>query len=70
MLPQYDTEEEALSLLEKVCAEIKEQLDGWYRVPSSWPVNRDFDTFQLWFEYRFHSMLVDLCEDPLEHDEL
>jgi hypothetical protein len=54
-----------------VCGEIFEaQLDGWYRVPSSWPVNRDFDMFQLWFECRFHSMLVDLCEDPLERDEL
>ena len=37
---------------------------------SSWPINRDFDLFKRWFEYRFHSMLVDLCEDPLECDEL
>ena len=29
-----------------------------------------FLMFQRWFEYRFHSMLVDLCEDPLERDEL
>jgi hypothetical protein len=69
--PAYDTEEEALSHLEEVCGEIFQgQLDGWYRVPSSWPVNRDFDMFQRWFEYRFHSMLVDLCEDPLVLDEL
>ena len=47
LLPPYDTEEEALSQLEKVCAEtFEEQLDGWYRVPSSSPVHRDFDTFQ------------------------
>jgi hypothetical protein len=71
LLRPYDIEEEALSHLEEVCREIFEgQLDGWYRVPSSWPVNRDFDMFQRWFEYRFHSMLVDLCEDPLERDEL
>ena len=71
LLPPYDTEEEALTHLEEVCAEIfEEQLDGWYRVPSSWPDNRTFDIFKRWFEYRFHSMLVDLCEDPLEHDEL
>ena len=69
--PPYDTEEEAFTHLEEVCAEIFEkQLDGWYRVASSWPVNRTFDIFKRWFEYRFHSMLVDLCEDPLEHDEL
>jgi len=39
------------------------QVGGWYRVPSSWPVSRDFDLIKRWFEYRFHSMLVDLCED-------
>jgi hypothetical protein len=71
LLPSYDTEEEALSHLEEVCGEIfEEQLDGWYRVPSSWPINRDFDLFKRWFEYRLHSMLVDLCKDPLERDEL
>src|SRR5215469_4058826 len=70
LLPPYDTEEEALTHLEEVCAEIfEEQLVGWYRVPSSRPVNRNLDTFKCWFEYRFHSMLVDLCGDPLEHDE-
>ena len=55
---------------ERKAATTVAQLVGWYRVPSSWPVNRTFDTFKRWFEYRFHSMLVDLCEDPLEHDEL
>src|SRR5215469_2457564 len=39
------------------------QVGGWYRVPSSWPVSRDFDLIKRWFEYRFHSMLVDLGED-------
>ena len=71
LLPTRDSEEEALGHLEQVCGEIfEEQLYGWYRVPSSWPVNRDFDTLKRWFECRFHSMLVDLCEDPLEHEEL
>ena len=71
LLPPYDTEEEALSHLEDVCGEIfEEQLDGWYRVPSSWPINRDFDLFKRSFEYRFHSILVDLSEDPLERGEL
>jgi hypothetical protein len=70
LLPSWDCEEEALGHLEQVCGEIfEEQLDGWLRIPSSWPVSRDFGTFKRWFEYRFHSMLVDLCEDPLEHDE-
>ena len=33
LLPSYDTEEEALTHLEEVCAEIfEERLDSWYRV--------------------------------------
>src|SRR5262249_18518686 len=72
LLPPYDTEEGgSTQSSEEMCGEIFEaQLDGWYRVPSSWPVSRDFDMFKRWFEYSFHSMLVDLGEDPLESDEL
>src|SRR5450759_3864405 len=71
LLPEYDTDQQARGHLKEVCGEIfEEQLNGWYRVPSVWPVDRDFDTFNGWFEYRFHSMLVDLCEEPVVHDEL
>jgi hypothetical protein len=71
LLPEYDTEEEALGHLKKVCGEIfEEQLDGWYRVPSVWPVDRGFDAFKLWFEYHFHSVLIDFCDGALIHDEL
>ena len=69
LLPEYDTEEEARGYLREHCSEIfEEQLDGWYRVPSAWPVDRTFDTFTRWFEYSFHSVLVDLCDDPLMLD--
>jgi hypothetical protein len=71
LLPEYDTEEQAQGHLQEVSGEIfEEQLNGWYRVPSVWPVERDFDTFNRWFEYHFHSILVDLGEDPLIHEEL
>ena len=46
-------------------AQAEEQLDGWNCVPSAWPVDRDFDTFIRWFEYRFHSVIIDLCDDPV-----
>lgn len=62
---------EAREYLEEVCDEIFEkQLNGWYRVPSSWPLDRGFDMFIRWFEYRSNSMLVDLCDDPLIHEEI
>ena len=33
-------------------------------------VDRDFDTFIRWFEYRFNSVIIDLSDDPVIHDEL
>jgi hypothetical protein len=48
----------------------EEHLDGWYRVPGVWPSKRDLPTFQRWFVFSFHSMIVDLCDDDLEHEEL
>ena len=66
LLPEYDTEEEARGYLREYCSEIfEEQLDGWYRVPSAWPVDRTFDTFNRSFEYSFHSVLVDLSDEPV-----
>jgi hypothetical protein len=70
LIPEYDTDEEAQENLRKCCGEIfEEELDGWYRVPSAWPVDRSFDTFVTWFEYNFHSVIFDVCGDPLERDE-
>ena len=38
LLPECENEEEAREYLEEVCGEIfQKQLNGWYRVPSSWP---------------------------------
>jgi hypothetical protein len=48
----------------------EEHLDGWCRVPAVWPKKRDLSTFQLWFEFSLHSMIVGLSDDVLEHEEL
>jgi len=66
LLSECNNVEEARQYLEQVCGQIfEEQLNGWYRVPSSWPNRRDLDAFDHWFEWSFHSMVVDLCDDPL-----
>jgi len=71
LLPECENEEEAREYLREVCGEIfEEQLNGWHRVPTAWPVRRDFEVFVRWFEYRFHSMLVDLCDDLPIHEEI
>jgi len=71
LLPECESEEEARGHLEIACGEIfEEQLDGWYRVPSSWPRRRDFEAFNVWFEWSFHSVIVDLCAAPLIQKEM
>jgi hypothetical protein len=71
LLPQCESEEEARQCLQEVCSQIfEEQLDGWYRVPSSWPTRRDLEAFGHWFECSFHSVVVDLADDPLLREEL
>ena len=44
LLPEWETHEEALEHLREISNEIfEEQLNGWYRVPSVWPDDRDLD---------------------------
>jgi hypothetical protein len=46
LLPEWDTEDEALQLLAEVSNEIfEEQPNGWYRVPPVWPAARDLKRF-------------------------
>ena len=55
--------------LAKVCGRIfEEQLDGWYRVPSSWPNQRDMEAFERWFEWSAHSVVEDLCNAPIRRE--
>jgi len=66
LIPACDTNEDLVDVLRELCEDIfEEQLDGWYRVPSSWPQDRSYAVFCQWFEYQYHSMLFDLCDEPL-----
>ena len=71
LLPECDTEEEALQHLAEVSNEIfEDQLNGWYRVPSVWPDTRDLKTLLLWFDCSFHSLIVDVRDERLRHTEM
>ncbi len=71
LLPECESDEETLECLEEVCGRIfEEELDAWHRVPSSWPRQRDIEAFHRWFEWSIHSMVVDLCDDPLLEEEV
>jgi hypothetical protein len=71
LLPEGENEEEAREYLEEVCGQIfEEQLDNWYRLPSAWPNRRDLGAFDRWFEWSFHSKVVDLSNIPLLQEEI
>lgn len=69
LIPECDTNEDVADVLRGLCEEIfEEQLAGWYTDTSTWPPDRGFEVFCRWFDYQHHSMLVDLCNEPLVHE--
>ncbi len=54
LLPECENPKVVREHLERVSGQIfEEQLDGWYRVPSTWPKRRDLEAFDRWFEWSF-----------------
>jgi hypothetical protein len=71
LLPTCDSEEAMTEYLSEVYADIfDEELNGWHTDDSVWPHDPTFEMFGLWFDYRFHSMLVDVCDEPLAEEEV
>ena len=66
LIPECETADEVREVLRELCEEIFiEQLDGWYRDQATWPEDRSFKAFRRWFDFEHHSMLLDLCDEPL-----
>jgi len=69
LLPECDDEQDLIAQVRNYGdTTFEDQLDGWYREHATWPYDKHFKTFCLWFEYRAHTMLLDLCDGPLRHD--
>jgi len=70
LLPMSDGEDDAEFLLRK-CFDVifVEQLNGWLRDESVWPSKRTFAMFKEWFEWSYHSVLIDLGRGDLCHDD-
>ena len=50
----------------------EEQLEGWLTDEAAWPEPRDLKMFLAWFEVEIHSLVFDLCDEPIcivEDDE-
>lgn len=69
LVPDSGSAEEIERLLRRNFDTIfKAELDGWFRDESTWPKKRTYGMFREWFEYSYHSVLVDLAKDDLCHD--
>ena len=66
LIPECDTGADVDQALRELCEEIfTEQLAGWFNDEETWPQDRGFEVFRHGFDFHHHSMLVDLCDDPL-----
>ena len=66
LIPECEVPEDVVECLRDVFDEIfQHELDGWYRVREAWPTDRSYETFCCWFDYRFHSVLLDLGQRSL-----
>jgi hypothetical protein len=69
LVPECDTEGDVRKALRKLCEEIfVEQLAAWWTDEESWPQHRSFAVFCRWFDWQHHSLLIDLCDEPLTNE--
>jgi len=70
LLPELDSEGDVERVLKRCFERIfTDHLDGWYRDESVWPSPRSYRMFKEWFEWSYHSMVVDLGGDGIVHDD-
>jgi hypothetical protein len=71
LVPPYDMDDEREDIL-KVCFSVifENELEGWVTDETLWPKRRDYATFRQWFDVEFHSMIIDLWDEPLEHEDV
>ena len=70
LIPAYSDEDEAWEILEEIYETIFEsELYDWHTEKAGWPQERDFETFQAWFEIELHAVVEDLCDYEITEDE-
>lgn len=62
LIPEYESDEEAMAVLSLCYGEIFEmELAGWHLVEADWPKDRTFSMFQEWFSLELNSCVEDVC---------
>jgi len=69
LIPEFESHADQMKIL-AWCLDFvfEEELNTWSIDETTWPRQRDMDTFLEWFDAEFHSIIFDLAPDlPLEH---
>ena len=70
LIPEQNTPEEALKYIRKNCSIIFEwELWGWITDEKYWIQNRNWKTFNEWFEIEINSEVFDLVPAPIERED-
>ena len=71
LIPEYDTERQALKFIKKIYKELFEtELDTYCTDPDYWPSKRDYKTFLQWFEIELHSEIFDCVDKEIIKESL
>lgn len=70
LVPEWEDDREQERVLKKVFAELFErELFGWHMVEEDWPRDRSLREFLRWFHIEMHSLVIDVCQEPLLREE-
>ena len=71
LIPETDSEEEAIALISKHYKKIFEnELLAWHTIEHDWPKKRILAMFQAWFDLEYHSEVIDLMDIPIEKENV
>ena len=66
LVPEIWQDSDEQEMLEPYCDILfEEQLAGWWTDEAAWPQPRGLKMFLDWFEVEFHSLVIDLCAEPI-----
>jgi len=70
LIPQFEYDAGFKEILQSVFAELfARELFGWHTFEKDWPQHRTLKRFREWFTIEFHTIVEDLCGDPIFDDE-
>jgi hypothetical protein len=70
LLPECGSDPGAKRLVRRFAKEMfAHELDGWWREPLDWPKSMAWPVFERWFEWRTHSVVLDLVKGGLIREE-